>query len=148
MKKFLYIFAFVSAILLASSCQKGGEQIVDELVGDWHCTTQESGVQTDVYLGFAADGTFRMYQKIGDGPYWSSTGEYTMDAESKVLSGVYSDRYPWKYSYRISVNGRSLTMTAVELDTYVVRYERTSIPEAVLEKSVPLTKSESYERYL
>lgn len=148
MKKILYIFAFVFAILLAPACQKGGDQLVDELVGDWHCTMQESGVQTDIYLGFAADGTFQMYQKTGDGPYWASAGEYTVDAESKVLSGVYSDRYPWKYSYRISVDARSLTMTAVELDTYVVKYERTSIPEAVREKSLPLTKSESYERYL
>ena len=121
---------------------------MDDIVGDWHYSAEESGVKEDIWISFAADGTFGMYQKIGEGPYWFSEGEYSLDAETKVLSGVYSDRYPWKYSYKVSISDRTLVMTAVELETYVVTYEKAEIPVEVRQKSLPLTKSESVERYL
>lgn len=121
---------------------------MDDIVGDWHYSAEEGGVKEDIWISFAADGTFGMYQKIGEGPYWHSEGEYSLDAETKVLSGVYSDRYPWKYSYKVSISDRTLVMTAVELETYVVTYEKAEIPVEVRQKSLPLTKSESVERYL
>ena len=88
-----------------------------------------------------------MYQKIGEGPYWHSEGEYELSS-SMILSGVYSDRYPWKYSYKVSISDKTLVMTAKELENYVVTYERAEIPLEVRQKSLPLTKSESVERYL
>ena len=148
MKKIVYIFAAVAALILTASCQKEAGRLMDDIVGDWHYSVEESGVKEDIWISFAADGTFGMYQKIGEGPYWFSEGEYSLDAETKVLSGVYSDRYPWKYSYKVSISDRTLVMTAVELETYVVTYEKAEIPVEVRQKSLPLTKSESVERYL
>ena len=121
--------------------------MVAKLAGEWHYTAEENGVTEDIWVSFSEDGTFEMYQKIGEGPYWHSEGEYELSS-SKILSGVYSDRYPWKYSYKISISEKTLVMTAVELETYVVTYDKAEIPVEVRQKSLPLTKSESVERYL
>ena len=71
-----------------------------------------------------------------------------MDAESMVLSGVYTDRYPWKYTYKVSVSDKTLTMTAVEQDGHSVTYARESIPVQVRQMSLPLTKSEPVVLFL
>lgn len=147
MKRTLYILTSI-LILLATACEEIGSSFVDKIVGDWHYTATESGITEDIWLTFAADGTFEMYQKIGEGPYWHSTGEFTADSETKILTGVYSDRYPWKYSYRIDVDSGTLQMTAVEAESYSVTYTRETIPADVRDKSLPLTKSETFERYL
>lgn len=154
MKKIFYIF--VVSLLVLAGCTKDG-RVVSQLAGDWHYTAEENGVQEDIWISFTEDGIFEMYQRVtadvdadGNpaGAYWHSTGEFEYDADSKVLAGIYSDRYPWKYSYRIAITDKTLQMTAVELETYVVTYTRETIPSAVREKSLPLTKSEAVERYL
>lgn len=148
MKRILYIFIAAAALILTASCQKEADRLADSLVGDWHYTAEESGVKEDVWISFAADGTFTMYQRIGEGAYWLSSGEYALDPQTKVLSGVYTDRYPWKYTYRIDVSSTSLVMTAVELEAYSVTYARETIPSDVAAMALPLTKSEPVERYL
>lgn len=148
MKRILYIFVAVAALILTASCQKEADRLAEGLVGDWHYTAEENGVKEDIWVSFAEDGTFEMYQRLGEGPYWLSAGEYTLDAEAKTLSGVYSDRYPWKYTYKISVNSSSLVMTAVELESYSVTYTREAVPAEVVAKALPLTKSEPVERHL
>ena len=137
-----------AALLMAAGCQKDETRTLEQISGEWHYTATESGVTEDVYLSFSADGVFEMYQKVGDGPYWFSSGEYRLDAESMVLSGVYTDRYPWKYSYKIYVNEKTLTMTAVELEGYSVVYSRESIPAQVRQMSLPLTRSGEVEFFL
>lgn len=122
--------------------------MVAQLAGEWHYAGEENGVAEDIWVSFAEDGTFEMYQKIGEGPYWLTKGEFELDPETKVLSGVYSDRYPWKYSYKVSISDKTLTMSAVELEGYTVIYGKERIPVEVRQKSLPLTKSEAVERYL
>ena len=101
MKKILYIISAIATLLFASSCEKESG-VLNQLAGEWHCTVEESGVTQDVYLSLGTDGQFEMYQKTGEGPYWYSSGKYTLDTETMVLSGVYSDKYPWKYSYKVA----------------------------------------------
>ena len=146
MKKKLYIMA--AALIAAVSCQKDGDRVLEQISGEWHYSATESGVAEDIYVAFSEDGTFEIYQKIGEGPYWYSTGDYKLDAESMVLSGVYTDRYPWKYTYKISVSDKTLTMTAVEQDGHSVTYARESIPVQVRQMSLPLTKSEPVVLFL
>lgn len=148
MKKIVYIFAAVAALILTASCQKEAGRLMNDIVGDWHYSAEESGVKEDIWISFAADGTFEMYQKIGEGPYWHSKGEYTADPATGILTGVYSDRYPWKYSYKVEAGTGTLQMTAVELEGHTLTYTRETIPAEVRDKSVPLTKSEYIERYL
>ena len=147
MKKILYIISAIATLLFASSCEKESG-VLNQLAGEWHCTVEESGVTQDVYLSLGTDGQFEMYQKTGEGPYWYSSGKYTLDTETMVLSGVYSDKYPWKYSYKVAVSASSLQMTAVENETYVVSYSKETIHAEVRAKSLPLTKSESAELFL
>lgn len=144
-KTLLIAFA---AIALAAGCQKESDRMLGDLAGDWHYAAEESGVTEDVWISFTEDGTFEMFQKVGEGPYWRSEGEFTYDADSKVLSGVYSDRYPWKYTYAVSITGSTLEMRAVENDAHAVVYSRETIPASVREKSLPLTKAESVERHM
>ena len=143
MKKILY--TIIAVLAIATSCQKDNDRFMHNLVGEWHYTGTESGVSEDVWLALSEDGAFEMYQKIGSGPYWYSKGEYTVDLENHVLTGVYSDRYPWKYTYKVDVDSQTLQMTAVELEGYSVGYAREAIPEEVRTKSLPLTKSDSEE---
>ena len=142
MKKILYIIAAAAALLLGTSCQKDSDALTAKLAADWHYTAQENGVAEEVWISFTADGTFEMFQKIGDGPYWYTKGEYALDSKTKVLSGIYSDRYPWKYSYKVSISDKTLEMAAVELEDYKLTYAKETIPAQVREKSLPLTKSE------
>ena len=137
-----------ATLIAAVSCQKDGDRVIEQISGEWHYSATESGVAEDVYVAFSEDGTFEIYQKIGEGPYWYSTGDYKLDAESMVLSGVYTDRYPWKYTYKVSVSDKTLTMTAVEQDGHSVTYARESIPVQVRQMSLPLTKSEPVVLFL
>ena len=142
MKKILYMIAAAAVLLLGTSCQKDSDAMTAKLAADWHYTAQENGVAEEVWISFTADGTFEMFQKIGDGPYWYTKGEYALDSKTKVLSGIYSDRYPWKYSYKVSISDKTLEMAAVELEDYKLTYAKETIPAQVREKSLPLTKSE------
>ena len=146
MKKLIFIFASIALFLTVSCQEKLGKAF--PFSGDWHYTAEENGVVEDVWVSFNEDGTFEMFQMIGDGPYWYSTGEFEYDSKTEILKGIYSDRYPWKYEYSISVSGGTLVMTAVGLENYSVTYTKGTIPAEVREKSLPLTKAESVERYL
>lgn len=148
MKKILYMIAAAAVLLLGTSCQKDSDALIAKLAADWHYTAQENGVAEEVWISFTADGTFEMFQKIGDGPYWYTKGEYALDSKTKVLSGIYSDRYPWKYSYKVSISDKTLEMAAMELEGYKLTYAKETIPAQVREKSLPLTKSESVELFL
>lgn len=146
MKKLFYIFAIL-ALFMATGCQEKADRSFP-FSGDWHYTATENGVAEDVWVSFLSDGTFEMFQKIGEGPYWYSYGEFTYHPEEKLLQGVYSDRYRWKYDYNVSVSGSTLVMTAVGVENYSVSYTKETIPSEVREKSLPLTKSESVVRHL
>ena len=146
MKKLFYIFT--ASLLIAVGCTKDASKVMNQLSGDWHYAAEENGVKEDIWISFSEDGTFEMFQKIGDGPYWYTSGEFEYDVDSKVLSGIYSDRYPWKYTYAITLTEKTLQMAAVELASHSVTYTRESIPAQVREKSLPLTKAEAVERYL
>lgn len=148
MKKILYMIAAAAVLLLGTSCQKDSDALTAKLAADWHYTAQENGVAEEVWISFTADGTFEMFQKIGDGPYWYTKGEYALDSKTKVLSGIYSDRYPWKYSYKVSISDKTLEMAAVELEDYKLTYAKETIPAQVREKSLPLTKSEQVVFFL
>ena len=146
MKKIIYIFALI-ALFVVTGCEKEASTSYPFL-GDWHYTATEQEVAEDVWVSFFSDGTFEMYQRVGEGPYWYTKGEYLFDNETNTLTGVYSDRYPWKYSYKVSVAGNSLVMEAVELEGYTVTYTSEAVPAEVREKSLALTKSETPMRHL
>lgn len=114
---------------------------MEELVGEWHYSGTSQGVDEDVWIAFSANGEFEMYQKIGTGAHWHTVGTYSYDKEDNILSGVYSDKYPWRYDYSVNVTESSMVLKAVQLDNYSVTYKRESIPAEVRQKALELTKA-------
>lgn len=144
MKKFIYriftIFAF-SAIFAA--CESEEMRTKEALIGDWHYAGTENEVAVDIWLSISADDTFEMYQMIGEGAYWKSTGTYRVDTATGIISGRYSDQTPWAHDYEFSATGSTMTFTAVDIPSYTTKYKREAIPAEVKEKSLNLTKSEA-----
>lgn len=126
-------------MILAVGCKGGLDNVADKIVGDWHYQATESEVTEDVWLSLAEDGTFDLYQKIGEGVHWHIKGEYTLNLDKMTITGVYSDRYPWRYDYAFKVNSTSLTLTAVQDENYVQTYTREALPSEVVDKSLELT---------
>lgn len=137
-------FVALAAVVLLMGCQSEGQKALSQIVGEWHYSGVEEGVQEDIWIAFSQDMTFELYQKVGDGVHRSITGRYSINADKKIISGMYEDNYPWKYDYKFEVKGNNLVLTAVS-DTYSVTYTRGIVPAEVRQMSLPLVKSISAE---
>ncbi len=131
---------FAAAFIL-SGCKKEELKVDTGIVGEWKLTSwsAEKPEAFEVYINFAADGTFLMHQKVETSFFTTFAGSYS--AENGLISGVYSDGIPWsaEYEYTISGDGGKLTMTTkTELRETSV-YTRTTIPEEA--KKGPSTRS-------
>jgi hypothetical protein len=129
MKKIIskVIFATVVALGLIS-CEKTGGNF-RHIVGEWFY--QEADVE--VYIDFNLDGTFEMYQKLGEseganGPrYRLYTG--TFEYDGITLKGKYADKSNWERSYTVSVEGDNLKMNFTEGEkAYSYVYVKKTIP--------------------
>ncbi len=135
MKKLLYS-AF--AILVVAACggkddpvtppegggSGGGSSTQINVTGCWELSgvatkVAVGSVDVSVYLDFASDGNFTLYQKIGEGRYTQFTGTYTLSSDNK-LSGKYSNDTAWG-PYTAAMASGKLTLTSAggkEVDTY------------------------------
>ena len=140
MKKSLYILSAV-LLLMLGSCAKEADHAI---VGQWNLTDMELhtksaqiGDQTiDVYIDFKKDGTYEMYQMIGQGRYQYFKGAYKIAGE--LLSGNYIELNSirnWGNSYNIQVNKDELIMTATINSSDVYNYTRCTIPEDVIRQA-------------
>ena len=128
MKRILYIIA---AVLLLVSCDRdngGNKESLDKLIlGDWHCSSLSVG--GDIYLSFAEDMTFELYQKIGSGAYRLYRG--TWNIEEGILNGRYNDGENWAASYDAAVKDGKLTLTSKNDAAEVSVYDSCEIPGEV-----------------
>ena len=135
MKKLLYIL--IAAVCTLTSCKK--EMTLEEkLAGDWHCTA--ASIDAELYVSFAADKTFSLYQQIGEGAYRLYNGTWSLDGST--LTGKYNDGTSWATSYEVvSTDEDTLTLTAEGISE---TYKRISggIPEESLASCVTVVKSE------
>ena len=116
MKRKFYAFA-VTALCLLTACggkdKPGKEETkVSDIAGVWELSdiiTKASlgSVVVSVYIDFASDGKFTLYQKLGEGRYTKYAGTYAL--EKGVLSGKYSDGKAWG-PYSATVDKSSLTL--------------------------------------
>ena len=121
---------------MLTSCKKE-MTLAEKIVGDWHC--QATSVDAEIYVTFTAEGTFALYQKIGEGAFRLYNGTYTL--AGTVLSGKYNDGSAWGASYEVtSSDSDTLTLTA---EGVVETYGRVTggIPEEVLAGCVTVVKS-------
>ena len=117
MKNLLYTICALVALLGFSSCGSKPADKKDMLPGNWELTGMEAasksvttgGVVISVYLSFGADGSFALYQQLGEGRfrYFDSTWSVADDK----LTGVYSDGTAWGTSYDFEVTESSLVLT-------------------------------------
>lgn len=118
----------VAAVLAFASCVKSEDAVVKELAGDWYYETVEADTPVQVYVSFAKDMTFELYQKVGDGAFRKYSGTYTFDGT--LLDGVYSDKAPWKEAKTVTIDGDSLIAVGVKTGE-TITYVRKLVPATV-----------------
>lgn len=131
-----------AAILALASCVKSEEALVKKLYGDWYYETVESDVPVQVYVSFANDMTFQLFQKVGDGAFRRYTGTYTFDGT--VLDGVYSDKSTWKEAKNVTIDGDVLTAVGVKTGE-TITYVRKLVPATVRYHYTDAVKSMALE---
>ena len=131
-----------AAILALASCVKSEEALVKNLAGDWYYETVESDVPVQVYVSFANDMTFQLFQKVGDGAFRKYTGTYTFDGT--VLDGVYSDKSTWKEAKNVTFDGDILTAVGVKTGE-TITYVRKLVPATVRYHYTDAVKSMALE---
>ncbi|HIY67993.1 MAG TPA: META domain-containing protein [Candidatus Alistipes intestinigallinarum] len=161
MKSKLRLFALMFlGVLLSVSCSKkeeggsggdggnggdGGE--IPTATYGWKLTSWNGGTAIDgyVYLQFADDGTFTLYQQIGESTkagYERLTGTYVIENDpdsNRIISGRYSDDTPWKDTYIIETwTDAEIRWRAVS-DAAVSIYTWSEIPDYVTASSVSTT---------
>lgn len=143
MKNIYRILLIISAAFLAASCgsKEEGPNVSENIVAEWHLTSV-SGMSTvpQVYINFAQDLSFQLYQKIGDGRYRRYDGTYTV--ASTLLSGKYADGQAWGSNYTVSFEGDVLVLTADNGSAEVCKYEKKALSETDKAEAILVTKSE------
>lgn len=137
----------ICTVLLIAGCgNKEEKKNLDELlIGEWHSTSLSiSDAYTyagEVYIGFNADKTFDLYQKIGEGAFRLYRGSWNIDGD--VLAGKYNDGEEWGTRYQISIDGKTLTMKYSIHDSEVTSvYTSVVIPSEVKIGCEVVVKSE------
>ena len=127
----ILVAALLSALVSFSSCKK--EEKTLDVKGEWELTEVKMatksalvGAETvTVYLNLAEDGSFAMYQMVGDGRFVAFSGSWKL--AGSTLSGTYADGTSWASAYVVSVEKSTLTMTTEDgLDVFV--YKACTIP--------------------
>lgn len=127
----ILVAALLSALVSFSSCKKDEKTL--DVKGEWELTDVKMstksalvGAETvTVYLNLAEDGSFAMYQMVGDGRFVAFSGSWKL--AGSTLSGTYADGTSWASAYEVSVEKSTLTMTTEDgLDVFV--YKACTIP--------------------
>ena len=127
----ILVAALLSALVSFSSCKKEDKTL--DVKGEWELTEVKMatksalvGAETvTVYLNLAEDGSFAMYQMVGDGRFVAFSGSWKL--AGSTLSGTYADGTGWASAYVVSVEKSTLTMTTEDgLDVFV--YKACTIP--------------------
>ncbi len=113
--------------------------LASKIVGEWHSTSLP--VTGDIYLNFAEDGAFELYQKIGEGSFRLYRGTWKVDEDKAVLSGKYNDGNAWAASYSVSLDKDVLTLTSENEAKEKSTYKKEAIPAEVKDGCTIVVKS-------
>ena len=125
------------AVLLAfTGCGKKEKPL--DITGEWNLTRIETKAATigdqsvDVYVSFASDNSFEIYQMLGSGRYRKFSGTWTLT--NKTLDGKYSDGKPWGSSYEVELTDDLMILSSSfgEESTY----KKSSIPNSVKSEAI------------
>lgn len=145
MKKIIKLLLIVVSAVFVCSCGSKSEddpQVGTRIVAEWHLTSV-TGLSSvpEVYVDFVSDGSFELYQKIGDGRFRKYLGTYAVSG--KKLSGKYSDGEDWGSEYEVSFEGDRMLMKALNGSEEVCEYEKKALSASDKAKAELVTRSES-----
>ena len=135
------IILALSVFAAAVSCNKiKGPVVAESIVAEWHLVSVSGMSSTpEVYINFAQDLSFELYQKVGEGRFRMYQGTYAVT--EFLVSGVYSDGEKWGSDYEASFDGDKLVMTAQNGSAEVCTYEKKALPDTDKAAAVIVTKS-------
>ena len=134
MKKIaIFLIAIAATMLSVFSCKEKEDEPLN-IIGTWELTGIQtksatlSGTQVEVYIVFSEDGTFNLYQMIGQGPFNSFSGRWTL--VGNVLDGKYSDGTSWGSTYEVEMDSSLSTLTlSTTGETYT--YKASDLPTSL-----------------
>ena len=145
MKKISQILFVFTIVLFASACggsKDKGPDVATEIVAEWHLVSM-SGLSDSavpqVYVEFASDMWFELYQKVGDGRYRKYEGYYTLSGST--VTGQYMDGKKWGSDYKVSFEDGKLVMTAQNGSAEVCKYEKKALSDTDKASAILMTKS-------
>lgn len=142
MKAIYKLLLALSVAFASISCGEvsNGPVVSDKIVGEWHLVSV-SGLNSvpQVYVEFAQDLSFDLYQKVGEGRYRKYEGTYAV--AGAIVSGKYSDGEKWGSDYEASFDGEKLVLTAQNGSAEVSIYEKKALSESDKADAVLVTKS-------
>lgn len=118
------------------------ETLAEKIIGEWHCII--SDIEADIYISLSGN-SFDLYQQIGDGAHRLYKGTWSIDEESRTITGKYDDGQSWGSAYEVTVSEDRNSMTLVPTEASVKEehiYRREDIPSDVKENCVVEVKSE------
>jgi len=129
MKRKLYILSLIALIFTSCGEKEMPKTLEDSLCdNDWHSTSLVLD-DADIYLDFFEQGTFIIYQKIGEGGHTAYTGTWTLNGN--ILSGKYSGGEDWAASYAITMHDKFLTLISQNEAAEESVFQTCTIPEEV-----------------
>lgn len=134
MKKILFILTTL-LMFSATGCKKDKNPIDYRslVIGEWHCIPTD--IDADIHAVFEEDGSFDLYQKVGEGRYRHYDGTWLSD--KSTLSGTYSDGSAWGSTYKMTFQDENtMTLTALNGSEDMKTYVRESVPAEVKEESI------------
>ena len=140
MKRLVYIAILVVAAL--AGCAKE-PTLADKICGEWRGS--ELSADVGIYISFTSSGTFELYQKLTGDRFELRRGRWSLSGD--ILSGQYNDEEPLSASYKVSINGENMTLTAQNEDGEVSVYRKATIPQAIKTGSTVVVKSYSAEAF-
>lgn len=93
--------------------------------------------EMDIYIDFAKDGNFTIYQRTDKLTYTKFDGTYTVDEANSLLGGVYSDGTSWtsSYLYTLDKEAEELVLESVATPAEVSVYEPSNVPTSATLKT-------------
>ena len=136
----------VLSLVLMTACKNKDNNRGDNdgVVGEWVLVSwNEETPEFNVYISFAADGSFAIYQQVWSLDYELFTGTFTISGDT--LKGTYADGSKWASEYKFAKSDNTLTL--VDSTDVTSVYEKCTIPEEIITEATT-TRSEEVVPFL
>ena len=144
MKKIIYILT-AAALLAACGEKENNLTLEQKLQGEWHSTSLAIE-DAEIYLSFAENKTFEMYQQIKEGAHRLYRGSWNL--EDNLLTGKYNDGEDWAASYLVTMHDKFLTLVSNNDAVEESVFAKEEIPAEVKETCEVEVKSSVDDRPL